>query len=123
MRGVWIRDLKRGVSSRFTFGPSSNVDPIWSPDGRRIVYSSREKGPGDLYVKDASGTKDAEPLLVDATEKYVSDWSADGKYLLFSARGGTNRGWDLWALPMEGEHKPIPVVRTQFAEIWATFSP
>jgi dipeptidyl aminopeptidase/acylaminoacyl peptidase len=53
----------------------------------------------------------------------VSDWSADGKYILFSARGGTNRGWDIWALPMDGERKPIPVVRTQFAEIWATFSP
>jgi serine/threonine protein kinase len=120
---VWIRDLQRGVSSRFTFGPSTNVDPVWSPDGRRIVYTSREKGPGDLFMKDASGTKDPEPLLVDATEKYVSDWSADGKYLLFSARGGTNRGWDIWALPMDGERKPIPVVRTQFAEIWATFSP
>ena len=66
---IWIRDLTRGVSSRFTFGPSTNVDAIWSPDSRRIVYTSREKGPGDLLVKDASATKDPEPLLVDATEK------------------------------------------------------
>jgi Tol biopolymer transport system component len=120
---VWIRDLQRGISSRFTFGPSSNVDPVWSPDGRRIVYTSREKGPGDFFIKDASGTRDPEPLLVDVTEKYASDWSADGKYLLFAERGGSNRGWDLWALPMEGEHKPIPVLRTQFNELWATFSP
>ncbi len=76
---IWIRDLQRGVSSRFTFGQSTSVDPIWSPDGRRVVYTNRQKGPGDLYVKDASGTKDAEPLLVNGDEKYVSDWSADGQ--------------------------------------------
>jgi hypothetical protein len=123
---LWMRDLQRGVSSRFTFGPASNVDPVWSPDGRRIVYSSREKGPGDLYAKDASGTKDPEPLLVSGDEKYVSDWSADGKYLLYSARGGANRGWDLWALPMEpaaGNHTPIPLVQTRFNEMWAVLSP
>lgn len=56
----------------------------------------------------------------------MSDRSADGKYILYSARGGTNRGWDLWALPVgitSGDRTPIPVVGTQFNEIWATFSP
>ncbi|MGH9409878.1 MAG: protein kinase domain-containing protein [Vicinamibacterales bacterium] len=120
---LWIRDLARGVSSRFTFGPTANYDPIWSSDGRRIIYTSTAKGPGNLMVKDASDTKDPEPLLVDAAEKYVSDWSPDGRYLLYTARGGDNRGWDIWALPMEGDHKPIPIVRTQFNELWATFSP
>jgi Tol biopolymer transport system component len=123
---IWIRDLQRGVSSRFTFGQSTSVDPVWSPDGRRILYTNRQKGPGDLYVRDASGTKDPEPLLVNGDEKYVSDWSSDGKYILYSARGGTNRGWDLWALPMataSADRTPIPLVRTQFNELWATFSP
>ena len=120
---IWIRDMNRGVSTRFTFGPSSNVDAIWSPDGRRIVYTSREKGPGDLFVKDASGTKDPEPLLVDKDEKYVSDWSPDGKYLLISWRGKDSGGWNISALTMDGEHKLVPIVKTQFNEIWATFSP
>jgi len=120
---IWIRDLARGVSSRFTFGPSTNVDAIWSPDGRRIVYTSREKGPGDLFVKDASGTRDPEPLLVDPLEKYVSDWSPDGKFVLFSWRGKDSGGWNISALTMDGEHKVIPLVKTQFNEIWATFSP
>ena len=120
---VWIRDLSRGVSSRFTFGPNTNVDAIWSPDGRQIVYTSREKGPGDLFVKDASGTKDPEPLLVSADEKYVSDWSPDGKYLLVTWRGKAGGGWNISALSMTGDHKLIPLVKTQFAELWATFSP
>jgi Tol biopolymer transport system component len=120
---VWIRDLSRGVSSRFTFGPSTNVDAIWSPDGRQIVYTSREKGPGDLLIKDASGTKDPEPLLVNQDEKYVSDWSPDGKYLLVTWRGKAGGGWNISALSMTGDHRLIPLVKTQFAELWATFSP
>jgi Tol biopolymer transport system component len=69
-------------SSRFTFDAAVESVPQWSPDGRRIVYTSNVKGRGDLYVKDASGTRDAEILLVDAEEKYVSDWSADGRHIL-----------------------------------------
>ncbi|MEX2662104.1 MAG: protein kinase, partial [Vicinamibacterales bacterium] len=120
---VWIRDLQRGVSSRFTFDPAPELNPLWSPEGRRIVYTSRAKGPGDLYMKDASGTREAEPLLVDAGEKFVSDWSPDGRHLLFSVRGLGDTGWDIMALPMDGEKKPFPLVKTQFAELWATFSP
>jgi len=119
---IWIRDLVRGVTSRFTFDPAPETDPLWSPDGRRIVYTSSAKGPGDLYVKDASGTREAEPLLVSPDAKYVSDWSRDGAYLLFTSQV-TGTGWDVWALPMNGDKKPFPVVKTKFNELFATFSP
>ena len=120
---LWIRDLVRNVSSRFTFDAAAEVNPQWSPDGRRVVYTSKAKGPGDLYIRDASGTKEAEPLLVNPEEKYVSDWSADGKYVLYTSRDGGNTDWNIWAVPTTGDHKPISIVKTQFAELWATFSP
>ena len=121
---IWIRDVARGVSSRFTFDAAAEINPIWSPDGRRIAYTSRAKGPGDLMIKDASGTREAEPLLVTAgEEKYISDWSRDGKYILYAVRGEGHEGWDIFALPLEGERKPIPIVKTSFQEIWPTFSP
>ena len=75
-------------------------------------------------MKDASGTREAEPLLVDKDEKYVSDWSPDGKYILFTipkrrrAAAGTSGRW-----PLTGDRKPLPIVKTQFNEMWATFSP
>ena len=121
---VWIRDVARGVSSRFTFDAAAEINPIWSPDGRRIAYTSRAKGPGDLMIKDASGTREAEPLLVTAgEEKYISDWTRDGKYVLYAVRGEGHEGWDIFALPLEGERKPIPIVKTSFQETWPTFSP
>jgi Tol biopolymer transport system component len=121
---VWIRDLVRGVSSRFTFDAAAEINPIWSPDGRRIAYTSRAKGAGDLMVKDTSGTREAEPLLTSASEeKYISDWSRDGRYILFSVRGEGHEGWDIFALPLDGERTPIPVVKTNFQEMWATFAP
>jgi dipeptidyl aminopeptidase/acylaminoacyl peptidase len=119
---IWIRDLARGVSSRFTYDPALEHNPQWSPDNRRIIFTSKAKGPGDLLIKDASGTKDAEPLIVNGEEKYVSDWSRDGRYILFVSRS-PGQPWDISALPMQGEPKPFPVVKTTFSEMWATFSP
>ncbi len=121
---LWIRDLVRGVSSRFTFDAAAEINPLWSPDGRRIIYTSRAKGPGGLYLKDASGTREAEALLVNADENYVSDWSPDGRVVLFTARGdGSGTDWDIWSMPAAGDGKPVPVVQTRFIEMWATFSP
>src|SRR6202011_3602252 len=50
---IWIRDLTRGVSSRFTFGAADEVAPLWSPDGSRIVFSDNRSGTYDLYEKSA----------------------------------------------------------------------
>ncbi|MEO5897782.1 MAG: protein kinase, partial [Vicinamibacterales bacterium] len=119
---LWTRDLQRGVSSRFTVDPADEIDPQWSADGRRVFYTSNANGPGDLMVKDASGTRDAESLLVDKSEKYVSDVSRDGQYIVITSReqGGS---WDIWAMPLSGNRKPIPIVKTTFNELWATLSP
>ena len=120
---IWIRDLARGVSTRFTFDPAVELDPIWSPDGRQIVFTSRAKGAGDLYVKDAAGTKDAEPLLVSPDPKFPADWSHDGAYILYGVQSAET-GWDQWVLPMTGaDRKPYAVIKTKFDDLFGSFSP
>jgi Tol biopolymer transport system component len=118
---LWIRDLARGITSRFTFAPEDEFDPVWSPDGGQIAYSVHAKA-WDLFVKDAAGTGDARPLLQDAEDKFVTDWSRDGAYILYNSRptGGT---FDLWALPLKGDRKPFALRKTQFAEQSAMLSP
>ena len=119
---LWIRDLVRGVTSRFTFDTAQSLAPVWSPDGRTILYTSRMKGPGDLWTKDVSGTREPEPLLASPEAKFASDWSRDGKYVLYTYQAKTT-GFDIWALPMTGEKKPFPVAQTKFDELFARFSP
>jgi Tol biopolymer transport system component len=118
---IWIRDLARGVTSRFTFDAPQELAPVWSPDGRRIAYSVRTTT-ANLWVKDAAGTREAEKLLESKEEKYPSDWTDDGKYVIYTSRGA-DTGWDVWALPMTGDRKPFPLVKTRFLELFAKVSP
>jgi eukaryotic-like serine/threonine-protein kinase len=118
---IWIRDLARGVTARFTFDPAWESTPVWSPDGRSLVYSADRKTV-DLMLKDAAGTREAEVLLESDEDKYAQHWSHDGKYLLFSSFGRDGSS-DLWALPMSGEKRPFPVAKTRFTERNGGFSP
>jgi eukaryotic-like serine/threonine-protein kinase len=120
---IWIRDLTRGVTTRFTFDPEREFDPIWSPDGRKIVYSKQGKN-WDLYIKDASGAGEAEVLFASGEDKYASDWSKDGRYLIFHSLN-KDTSWDVWALPMTmtGEKKPMVLAHTKFPEHSASLSP
>jgi Tol biopolymer transport system component len=118
---IWIRDLVRGTTSRFTFDPERDFAPVWSADGRKIVFTKALKV-WDLYVKDAAGTGEPQLLLQSDERKFPTDWSKDGAYVVFDSFG-KDTGWDLWALPLSGDKKPVPLVRTKFVELNGSLSP
>ena len=115
---IWLLDLSRGTSTRFTFGSAKDTDPVWSPDGSRIIFTSD----GDLYQKPVSGVKDAEVLLKSSEFKHATSWSRDGRFLLYTAIHPKTRA-DIWVLPLEGDKKPVPFLITEFREHRARFSP
>jgi len=119
---LWLLDLVRAVPSRFTFDPARDSRPVWSPDGSRIAYSSSRDGPPNLYQKAASGAGEDEPLLKSGQSKDAWDWSADGRFLLYSSVDPKTLD-DLWFLPVSGDRKPAPFLQTPFREYQGQFSP
>jgi serine/threonine protein kinase/WD40 repeat protein len=121
-QGLWLLDLTRNVESRFTFPPLGGAAPVWSPDGSRIVFSSGN----DLYVKNANGGGREEALLKNGNLKRATDWSRDGRYLLYT-ENNPKTGFDIWYLPNPlspaNDKKPVPYLRTEFREGRGQFSP
>jgi Tol biopolymer transport system component/tRNA A-37 threonylcarbamoyl transferase component Bud32 len=121
VRDIWVFDLERGTSSKLTFDPKDDLNPVWSPDGSRVAFSSDRKGNRDLYVKSSSGTGDEELLLESSLNKSLEDWSRDGRFLVFNQQ---IRGYstDLWLFSFE-KRQPQPFLTTRFFEQQAQFSP
>jgi Tol biopolymer transport system component/predicted Ser/Thr protein kinase len=112
---IWVRDLARGVNSRFSLGPGNNFRPLWSADGGSIVFTSDRGGTPDLYEKPVRG-QGAEKLLLHSDEpKFVSSWSRDGRYIVYSSQNAKSLV-DIWALPTFGDRKPMPIAVGPFVE-------
>jgi len=121
-RDIWLLETTRGVLSRFTSENADNTAPRWSPDGRRLVFSSNRSGVYDLYLKSMTSAGSEELLLATPQNKSVTDWSRDGRFMLFRSVD-PELSHDLWALPLDGDKRPFPVVRTRFVEPYGQFSP
>jgi Tol biopolymer transport system component len=119
---IWLLDLARGTSTRFTFGSGASANPVWSPDGSRIIFASNRGGHYDLYQKAANGASDEELLLKSDEDKYPTSWSPDARFLLYGVID-PKAGNHLWVLPLEGDRKPFPFLRTAFNEYAGQFSP
>ena len=120
-RDLWVFDLKRGTASRFTSGPADELNPLWSRDGSRILFTSNQKGVRDIYQKPANGLGDSE-LVFESKDhgKSVNDWSPDGRYVLYDTAGAPS---GIWVLPLFGDHKPFPLVQGAYVARSAQFSP
>lgn len=57
--------------------------PVWSPDGQWIAYTSRRGGPLNIFLRPADASADDQALTKGAGFQRVSDWSRDGRYILF----------------------------------------
>jgi len=114
---LYVRDLTRGVERRLTSDSTLESNPVWSPDGSRIVFMSVAKG---LVMKSVAGAE--QETVLQAAPIGPLDWSNDGRFLLYGAESPTT-GQDLWARPMAGDATPVPVASSRFNERQGQFSP
>jgi serine/threonine protein kinase/Tol biopolymer transport system component len=114
-RDLWVLDLARGVSMRLTAGSGDNLFPLWSPDGKDIVFASnRESAHYSLYRKPADGSRPEEALLKMNANIRASSWSTDGLSLVFDAipEKGNDR---LFVMPLR-DRAPVPLPTSNFDE-------
>jgi eukaryotic-like serine/threonine-protein kinase len=119
---IWLLDLAGGTPKRFTFSTASDYAAAWSPDGSRIIFSSDREGAFNLYQKASSGATSETELFQSGTDKIVTDWSADGRFILYENLDPKTK-YDLWALPLFGDRKPMLFLQTPSNEHQAEFSP
>lgn len=119
---IHLFDLAGGAGTPFTFDPSNDNHPLWSPDGSRIVWTSWREETPNLFQKAASGAGQDELLLRSGFQKRAFDWSTDGRFILYG-EGNPQTSYDLWVLPMAGERKPWVWLNTPAEEYNARFSP
>jgi Tol biopolymer transport system component len=127
---IWVDDLQRGVRMRLTFDPDTDCGvPVWSPDESRLLFSTLRgsKGGVGIFQKASSGAGGEQLLLPSDRpdrEAWATDWSRDGRFVLFSRGDMANYTEDdIWVLPLIGERKPILFLHAAAAAFDAHFSP
>ncbi len=113
---IWLIELARGIASRFTFDPASEETPLWSPDGRRILFRAQQR----FFAKASNGTESGMPLTGPLGSATPNAWRGDG--VIYSG-SGPGSGSDVWLLPATGDRKAVPLVQTRFAEWHGVPSP
>ena len=115
---IWVYDLNRDTLSRLTFQGNSNVDPVWAPDGKRIVFKGSQNR---LFWQPADGSASAEELTKKplSSNNVPGSWSPDGRVLAFME---TNPNLQLYTLPLK-DGNAQPFLHTSSSETAPRFSP
>ena len=116
---LWILDVERGVETRLTDEPGTEVFARWLPDGRSIVYSATRGGAPNLRRRDLASGRDEE-LVPPSPFQMAVAVTPDGRQLLFRQRTAT--GFDLLAAPLAGSGRPAPVLRPGVSVLDASLS-
>jgi eukaryotic-like serine/threonine-protein kinase len=115
---IWIHEPARGATARLTFDPSAHQAPIWSPNGKQILFSANRSLGFGLFLKntDGSGSEEDVADLGSATPVNPLDWSRDAKYVL------VRKGNELWYLSWP-DRVAKPLLQAKWTVRNAQFSP
>ena len=121
---IWIADLQRGDLTRITFEPGEDETPVFSPDGRFVAYSSDRAGqPRTIFSKrvDGNASEPEEVLWQGPQHSHVTDWSPDGRTIIFQYSAGSTSD-DILALDVSAR-QVTPLLQSAFSERQGRLSP
>jgi Tol biopolymer transport system component len=119
--GIWLYETESGIETRLTFeGTGFPGGGVWSHDDSRVVFRARNS----LRGIEAGGTGRETQFLTTENFAVPSDWSRDGRYLVYTASDAKSNA-DIWYLnePLKGNGKPVVYLQTPFTESQGQLSP
>jgi Tol biopolymer transport system component len=119
---VYVFDFVGNRSIRLTSHALVDRAPLWSPDGKKILFF---RNPTGMFLKAANGAGEEQQLVLPESAGSLGtpkDWSNDGRFLIY-ARIDPKTKRDLWVLNMDGDHQSRKFLHTEFNETAAKFSP
>ena len=119
---IWRWDVARTTLTRLTFDGAFDAHPAWTPDGRRLVFSSERAGARNLYWQAADGTGAVERLTESPNPQHGAAVSPDGTRVIFF-ESGSKTGDDVMQLQLDGTRRVTPLVQTPFGERNGIISP
>jgi serine/threonine protein kinase len=123
VRNIWLYEFARGTTTRFTFDAGLDFDPVWSPDGTRIAYTSSKASIFDLYQKNSDLAAEEEILYQSPDPKAPSGWSPDGHVLLYFNPLPPAHQWLLPLSAPAASRKAVRVDNSAFNEAAGRISP
>ena len=120
---VWLSELARGTLSRLTTDPAADENPLWTPNGQRVVFTTTRDGSQGIFWRPADGPGAAEQLLtIDGASSYSpAQWVDDRTLLVWVFLRAT--GADIGVLSLDGEPSWQPLLATDAQEFTPTVSP
>ena len=106
---IYVMDADGGNQQNLTNDPNNDWDPSWSPDGKRIVFSSDRDGNYELYAMDANG-KNQQRLTDNDFYDRVPSWSPDGKRIAFISKreghfiGEFGLSYEIYVMDADGKN-------------------
>ena len=117
---IWLWDLARATLTRVTFDQA--LYPVWTPDGRRLLFSSDRAGARNLFGQAADATGSVERLTESPNLQNATAVSPDGTRLIFTEIA-PKTGTDVMQLQLDGTRRVTPLVQTPFSELNGVISP
>ena len=119
-RDIWLFDLGRPGAARLTFDPADDLNPIFSRDGRRIVFTSNRKGVMGIYSKASTGVGEDELIFQGEHSAFANDLSPDGHFVVYDTGNAITA--DLWMVPTQGDSRPVPLLVRPLIDVQAQIS-
>ena len=120
---VWIQDLKRNIARHFTNEKGTEKAPVWSADGRTIIYAADRHGPPHIHARDVNGGDERQvvPPMTSGAQ-FPAAVTPDGRSVLFSALNG-DTGTDIFIAPLDASGPAVAFVHSKASDFGASPSP